>query len=448
MEVGSPEGRRLKSWTNTFLEYTANATAPLIFRRWAAYSAIAGVLQRKVWTVTYERQTFPNIYVFLVGPPGEGKSVAINEAAQIWRKLPAKRIHLGPNSGTRQRFYDLFINANENIIINNQPIMEQSSMLCPVGELQTLIRAHDLEMQSDLNAFYDCEEQWKHSIKGHAFGKDKDAKKKEGEDSVINFPCLSIVGGLTLPGLKRTLNDNAFDDGLGARVMLIYSQERADRIALRREKGASANIVDLDPFDRTKKLSEVGNSLVHDLHCIACMYGEFQFTDAAKKAYIEFERKSYLTEPTDPRLESYNVRRPRHLLKMAQIHSADRTNDLVIDIQDIDEAIKFMIQAERFMHIPLDVFGRNPLGEQTEIILRRVGEMFLERVKAGNTDGVPSHELRQRLQKEVDPRYYLSMLASLTDARQLIIVGKDARGSVLFKRADHLTKEEKKEHGC
>ena len=69
--------RRLGSWIESFLEYTEILPSPPLLRRWAAISYVAAALERKVWVRTMGSDLYPNLYTFLVGPPGVGKGVAI-----------------------------------------------------------------------------------------------------------------------------------------------------------------------------------------------------------------------------------------------------------------------------------------------------------------------------------------------------------------------------------
>src|SRR5947207_2880446 len=70
-------GRRLcQSWIDSFVNHTANLESAPIWRRWAAIATIGAVLEQKVF-VTTSSPLYPNLYVFLVGDAGLGKTRAI-----------------------------------------------------------------------------------------------------------------------------------------------------------------------------------------------------------------------------------------------------------------------------------------------------------------------------------------------------------------------------------
>ena len=131
------QGRKLASWVAGFLEYTDGIQSPEPFRRWAAICAIAGALERKVWIRSMGAELYPNLYVFLVGPPGLGKSNALHECEQLWRELGTHNV--APVSLTKAAFIDELSKAMRTI--SQSKIY--NSLLVAVGELGALIPGYD-----------------------------------------------------------------------------------------------------------------------------------------------------------------------------------------------------------------------------------------------------------------------------------------------------------------
>src|SRR5229473_1704407 len=105
--------RKLASWIESFVDYTSNLEAAPIFRKWSAISVIAATLEQKVF-VTTSSPLYPNLYVFLVGHPGIGKSRAITSAASFIREIP--EIHLGATSMTMASLVDKMNEAKRTIV--------------------------------------------------------------------------------------------------------------------------------------------------------------------------------------------------------------------------------------------------------------------------------------------------------------------------------------------
>src|SRR5438105_11465498 len=97
VRFGKP--RRSPDWIEGFQSFSDGMPSPLIFRKWAAISAIAGALQRRVYVTTSISRIYPNLYIVLVAPPTIGKSQAITPIHQIWSSL--NTLHVAPDSVTR-----------------------------------------------------------------------------------------------------------------------------------------------------------------------------------------------------------------------------------------------------------------------------------------------------------------------------------------------------------
>lgn len=94
----------LPYWIREFLSYTEGIPSPYIYRKWAAITALSGALERRAYLWTTKRLLFPNLFVLLVGPPGVGKSAAIEEVQDLWGK--AGRFNVAPGSMTGKGVVD------------------------------------------------------------------------------------------------------------------------------------------------------------------------------------------------------------------------------------------------------------------------------------------------------------------------------------------------------
>ena len=77
-------------WLDSFMDYTDKIPTPEVFRRWAGISMIAAALERKVWLETSVGTLYPNLYMFLLAPPGVGKTIM---SSMAWRMTSKLRDH-------------------------------------------------------------------------------------------------------------------------------------------------------------------------------------------------------------------------------------------------------------------------------------------------------------------------------------------------------------------
>jgi hypothetical protein len=70
--------RKCANWLVTYTSYTCMSEAPQEYHLWTGLTIISAVLKRQVYKDRKRFVTWPNLYVFLVGPPGTKKSSAIS----------------------------------------------------------------------------------------------------------------------------------------------------------------------------------------------------------------------------------------------------------------------------------------------------------------------------------------------------------------------------------
>ena len=96
--------RKLGSWIEAFLEYTEILPSPPLLRKWAAISYVAAAMERKMWVRTMGADLYPNLYTFLVGPPGVGKGVALHAGEHLKDLPPIQAASISPSHSRASRF--------------------------------------------------------------------------------------------------------------------------------------------------------------------------------------------------------------------------------------------------------------------------------------------------------------------------------------------------------
>lgn len=336
------QGRKLNSWVAGFLTYTDGIQSPEAFRRWAAICAIAGALERKVWIRSQGSELYPNLYVFLVGPPGLGKSNALHECEQLWRELGTHNV--APVSLTKAAFIDELSRASR--IINQTH--QINSLLVAVGELGALLPGYDPDFFNALTYLYD----------GRHY---EESRRTVKDPIIIHEPLVNILACCTPSFLTHLMPIQAWEQGFLARVIIIYCDD-------------ITQIKPLDLMDEAKpRDAGLRQALLHDLKEIASEknYRRLLFTQQAADLLNHWHEG---TGPwaeigngklAHPRLQHYNTRRTAHLLKLCMIASCDRSNSDHITAEDFQAAINWMTEAESFMP---NVFMAMSSGGDAQVI--------------------------------------------------------------------------------
>lgn len=358
--------RRLPSWIESFCEYTAGIQSPEIFRRWAAVSIIAGALERKVWARVFSRTLYPNIYVLLVGGPAIGKTESIREVLEFWRGL--KDFHVAPPQVSRASLTDA-INEAERQVFRPQdksPLNQFNSLSAAVTEFGVFLSAYEQGFMSFLNDLYDCVPTG-------------DKKRGMKEEIKIPAPQLNLLAGTTPAWLGQQLPQQAWAEGFTSRLLLVYSQER----------------VRIDPWSALQRNPKLFEDLTHDLFDIHSLWGQFQFEDEVATHFRAWYMAGCLPVPEHPKLEHYLPRRHIHFLKIAMAVSASRSSELVIRLDDYQEAMNILTQAEMFMP---EVFKSMNYGGDTPVMdeaFRYVWQLY-SKEKRPIPEGRVIHFLSQR----------------------------------------------------
>ena len=77
----------MSSWIDDYLVYNEHAIAPKIYSKWSAIAAVAGCMRHNYRLKLLPKvTTYANLYIFLLGGSGSGKSMAIDDVERMMRK--------------------------------------------------------------------------------------------------------------------------------------------------------------------------------------------------------------------------------------------------------------------------------------------------------------------------------------------------------------------------
>lgn len=323
----------MASWIDRFVEETANLDCPEIFRRWAGITAIAATLEQKVWLTT-SSALYPNVYVFLIGHPGTGKTRTIRAMRSYLRELPDP--HIAPQSLTFAALVDALLESKRMIVRLPEGPLEYNSMVIAADELGTFIHKYDKEMVDGLSAFYDP---------------DPYGQNRRGRDIKIKIksPQLNILCGSTPSNLMELMPEGAWGQGFTSRIIMVFSDERPigdDFASVTREPSAD---------------------LAHDLAIINSLHGEITVTEDYRKLVNLWRQAGEQTEgapaPSHPKLIHYNTRRRVHLYKLSMVAALDRSNTLLLTREDFNRAMGWLAEAEGVMP---DIFKAGVQGADSQ----------------------------------------------------------------------------------
>lgn len=277
-------------------------------------------MERRLWITSYEQSFYPNLYVFLVGPPASGKTVALIEARKLWKLVPD--LHISPTSMTGASLADGLDAAKRRIVQPNKlpAYFEFNSLIIASPELSTLMPGYDGELMNRLTDIYDC-------------GPYEETRRTAKTTITIQNSQLNLLAATTPGFLSDLMPQGAWDQGFISRVIMIFSSERIIKPL----------------FQIRPSTLKLYNDLLADLKTLSTVVGEFKWEPAAATAMETWHAAGGPPAPEHPKLQHYTSRRTGHLLKLCMVASASRGNDLRITAEDYSLALDWLIEAEFFM---------------------------------------------------------------------------------------------------
>jgi hypothetical protein len=319
--------RTLNDWFESYLEYTKNSECPTIYHKWTAISTIASALMRKTWFI-WDNQTYPNLYIILVGPPACRKGTALWFSRTVTKNLDD--IKLTSDAVTPQAFIESFIDAEVSTPLSNGDILTHSSLTVHSPELAVFLGTENKQLINYLTDWFDSPDEWSYRTRG------------QGTETIRNV-YVNLLGATTPSSLQDTIITSAIGGGLTSRMIFVFASKKGKPV----------------PFPwQTEKERKLRENLHNDLGAIKCLNGQFKFTEDFMDIYADW----YYTNESDRtfednRFDGYFQRKPKHLLKIASILSASRGNSMEISGGDFKKAIKLIKEIEPNMPMTFSGIG-------------------------------------------------------------------------------------------
>lgn len=289
-----------------------------MFRLWSAIHAVGAAAERRVWTKFGRNELFPNLFVFLVGPPGVGKTQALEPMAELLRKSGA--VTLAPNDLSKQGLLDAIANASKGALIDGRPF-EYHFLALSIRELANFMSKYDMELTGLLTDLFDCP------------AVNEEVKRTHDKGKLIVAPGISFIMGTATQNLGATISTEMWGSGFMARVIMVYS---ADEII-------PDNMFEVIPTD-----DKLADELVTGLRRVGEMKGAMSWDAAAQAMLHTFRVNQKEGAPLHNRLTHYVTRRWLHLAKLCMIAalSDERTH---VDADDFEVAFQWLTLAEAEM---------------------------------------------------------------------------------------------------
>jgi hypothetical protein len=341
-----PQPRRLPSWLAAWLAYTEAAPTPDLFRLWSGLFGISSALTRRVFTMSEHAPVFPGSFIVLCAQSGIGKGPAMEPIEKMLHAvdfsenpiLRHRGLCLGGSRLTSSGLFNFLSSPRtekithykgEEILFHNGVfIAEEGASI--LSELKNA--GPGLEFGATLIQLLNAAPEIKRSL------------AKDDEELVrIQNPSGSILIGLQTKLLMEFFPESSWSQGLTARAIFIYSNQRKGMSIFGTEKEGHQD-------DRLHVRSKLEDDLIHDLEQITLLEGRFRYERPVQLMLDSWWNNGRPKDtPSHPKLESYGFKRVQHILRLCMTLSASRSNDLIVTEEDAAMALQFLREAEQAM---------------------------------------------------------------------------------------------------
>lgn len=297
------------------------------------------------------------MYIILVAPPGVvAKSTTADIALSLLKQVAG--VKFGPNVVTWQALVTAFAESNESFECppGSQDWMPQCALTLESSEFGNLVNPSDRDMVDMLVNLWDG--------KKGAFIK---LTKGNGTDNVEN-PWINLIACTTPAWVAGNFPEYVIGGGFTSRCLFVYADTKDKYVAY--------------PIrSMPKNYLDVQNALVQDLeHIKSTLVGRYDLTEEAVRwgeQWYEYHWTHKPDELDDDRFSGYLARKQTHIHKTAMVLSASRQDALVIEADDLKNAVLMVSDLERDMQKVFARIGRTPQSVQAERFIRFVHKQGL-----------------------------------------------------------------------
>lgn len=381
-----------------YLLYASGNEANPNYHLWSGLVAMSSIVSRRVWLDFGYFKISPNLYVVLLGPPGNKKTTAMRLAKSLLHQLSKKEPNLIPFSAQCQ--------SKENLVkelatyirkfqygASPDDILEYTPLSIFVTELSQFLGTSTAGHMLDfLTTIWD----------GDPYDRSTNLHGKE----FIPNPFVSMLGCTTPNWITGYLKTDVITGGFSRRAIFVYEVRDGDPIPFPK--------LSEEQVAAYKRLEERGTELLG-------VGGEMKWSDESHEYWDKWYRHHQRNLPKDENLQFYFRTKWVQILKVAILLNLSKTDELILQKESILAAMAVLDKAEVNLPKVFQGIGRNELSQ--------VAGQVIELLYA-NGKPVRRKEVERILWANADQRESFSILKHLTDSGKVLVLQEERNGVI------------------
>jgi hypothetical protein len=369
-----------------YLTYCEITESPPIYDFWSGLACLSTIISKRVWIDQGHFNVYPNLYVVLVGGPGQRKTTAMNVTKDIIRKL--KEIPFAATCMTKEA---VCLDMQKNCIKTFQHpetggLVEYTPYALILTELSHFLAINPAFMIDFLTTIFDQESY--------------ETKTKNKGDDIIPGPYIVLLACTTPNNIQRYLKEDVISGGFSRRCLFVWSDDDGDPKPFPEETTAAR--------DAMQRCLDYGKELL-------LVKGKFQWESDARKFYEDWYVKLFnqLRTHPDPMTLGYFKSKHMQLLKVAMLLSLAESPSLIMKTEHLHVGIEQLGVLEARLPRVFDGMGRNELNP--------VKAKLMDLINKSNAP-LPDKYIRKLMFADANNNELSEILTQLATTEQLVIL--------------------------
>lgn len=321
------------SFLQNYMTWNQGTEVPENYYFWSGISSLSALVNGQVWIRMGRYQVFPNMYIVLIGAPGNGKTSSLRRAEKLIRTF--KDISLSAQSETAEGLVRFMRDSCIKTIHLDKETVPYTPVTCFLSELSNFFGRDPGGMIDLLTGIWDCGgENYHRRTKG------------QGED-VLPRPNLNLLGCTTQDWITTYLKSDIIGGGFTRRVVFVNEMMTDDNLRVSW------------PDDTPETLAARQNCINYGT-ILREIKGEMAYGGGARSWWDRWYNTRPISREAD--IRGYHKSKPTLLLKVATLVALSKAPERVVNIDDLEVALALLDKTETHLLKVFQGIGKNPLN--------------------------------------------------------------------------------------
>lgn len=397
----------MSNFIANFMTYAQGCEAPQAYTTWAAVSTLASLVSRRVYINQGYFTIYPNLYIVLVGMPGDRKTTAmvmssdilnaVNDVARQQNRPVA--IPMSADCMTKEAVCKyMAANCIREFVPTGatKPKQYTPLTLCLTELTHFLGTGNSAHMIDFLVTIFDREVY--------------ETKTKNKGDDIIPGPFLNILACTTPAAITRYLKEDVISGGFSRRALFVYEMEPGEPVSWP-EISDMSKLAIKECLEWAEKIQQV--------------QGEFKVDEKFKKWYDQWYRDLFAENRKPQETMTRGYFRSKHIqaFKIAMLIALAESTDLILTIDHFQVATEMLDRLEKNLPKVYEGMGRNELNAVAAKVMQLID-------MAGQP--IPEKKILSEMFRDADTRELYGIIEHLKRVGKVVALDeKDSSGNVI-----------------